>query len=55
MQFTVDATPSVVADAGRVAWSLAAPGGPPVVRGTDVAIVREGKIATLYTFIEPRA
>ncbi|MDO9352447.1 MAG: nuclear transport factor 2 family protein [Solirubrobacteraceae bacterium] len=53
MQFTVSVAPSAVADVGRVTWELAAPGGPPVVRGTDVAIVRDGKIAKLYTFIEP--
>lgn len=53
MQFAVTAGPSVVADIGRVSWQLAVPGGPPVVRGTDVAIVHEGKIAKFCTFIEP--
>jgi hypothetical protein len=55
LQFTVSTEPSAVADVGRVGWELAAPDGPPVVRGTDVAIVRAGKIAKLYTFIEPRS
>lgn len=53
MQFTVSGAPSAVADAGRVSWELGAPGETPVVRGTDVAIVRDGRIAQLYTFIEP--
>ncbi|CAN5458173.1 hypothetical protein BH10ACT1_BH10ACT1_21470 [soil metagenome] len=53
LHFSVSADPSVVADLGRLTWELAPEGGPPVVRGTDVVIVRDGRIAQLYTFIEP--
>lgn len=56
MAFSVVGRPTVVADLGRVSWQLApAAGGDPVVRGTDVALVRDGRISRLYTFIDPPA
>lgn len=56
MTFSVVSGPTVVDDLGRVGWELApAAGGDAVVRGTDVALVRDGRIARLYTFLEPFA
>ena len=40
-----------VADLGLAHWALGPPGGEPVVRGTDVALVRAGRIERLYALI----
>jgi hypothetical protein len=42
-----------IADLGMDRWELGPPGGEPVVRGTDVALIVDGKIARLYTLIDP--
>ena len=47
-------TPQAVQDAGRIAWGSGPAGGPPRYTGLDVIIVRDGKIAALYVFLEPR-
>lgn len=52
--FTVTAEPDVVRDLGRVSWALGPADGPAVVSGMDVARVRDGRIAELYTFLDPR-
>jgi hypothetical protein len=49
------APPQAVGDAGRLAWRFGPPGAPPRVTGLDVILAREGKIARLYTFLDPRA
>jgi hypothetical protein len=46
------AEPEVVGDAGRVRWVSGSPGQPPAYAGTDVAIVRDGKIAAVYLFFD---
>ena len=38
-------------DLGYLAWHFGPTGQPPVVSGMDIAIVREGRIATLYTLL----
>lgn len=55
MAFSVEGTAAALADLGRVRWRLGPADGPPVVRGEDVAVVRDGRIARLYTFVEPGA
>jgi hypothetical protein len=42
-----------VQDAGRLAWGFGPPGEPPRVTGLDVILVRQGRIAVLYTFLDP--
>lgn len=42
-----------VADLGLDRWQFGPPGADPVVRGTDVAIVADGRIVRLYTMIDP--
>jgi hypothetical protein len=37
----------------RLSWTLATEEGPVMVRGMDVAVVEDGRIATLYLFIDP--
>jgi hypothetical protein len=37
---------------GVRAWRLGPPGGAPVLGGLDVAVVRDGLIATLYTVLD---
>jgi hypothetical protein len=52
MTFSVG-EPSVIEDLGRVAWQLVPEaGGDPVVRGTDIALVRDGRIHRIYTFVD---
>ncbi len=41
-----------IADLGRASWTFGPPGAPPVVRGTDIALQTDGRIARLYTFVE---
>jgi hypothetical protein len=38
-------------DLGYLEWSLGPQGAPPVVRGVDIALVRDGLIASLYTLL----
>ena len=42
-------------NAGRLAWGSGPPGEPPNYTGLDVVIVREGKIAALYVFLDSAA
>ena len=51
--FAMAGPAEVIHDLGRVRWEFGPPGGPPAVRGTDVAVFAEGRIRRLYTFIEP--
>ena len=50
--FSLLGAPDVVHDLGRLRWQTGPDGAPPVLNGMDVAIFAEGKIRTLYTFIE---
>jgi hypothetical protein len=45
----------VIHDLGRLRWQTGPAGAPPVLSGMDVAIFANGKIRTLYTFIETPA
>ena len=40
-------------DVSRVAWTLSKSGGPVVLSGMDIGVLRDGKIATLYMFVDP--
>jgi hypothetical protein len=40
-------------NAGRLAWGSGPSGEPPNYTGLDVVIVRDGKIASLYVFLDP--
>jgi hypothetical protein len=42
-----------VADLGLDHWQMGPPDGDAVVRGTDVALVQDGRIVRLYTVIDP--
>jgi hypothetical protein len=50
--FRVVGPAEVIHDLGRLRWQMGAAGAPPVVSGMDVAVFADGKIQTLYTFIE---
>jgi hypothetical protein len=41
----------VVQDLGYQAWNLGPEGAEPVVRGVDIALVRDGVIARVYTLL----
>jgi len=42
---------SVVQDLGHLAWGFGPAGQEPVVRGADVALVRDGLITAVYTML----
>jgi hypothetical protein len=42
----------VIHDLGRLRWQIGPVGAPPVMNGMDIAVFANGKIQTLYTFIE---
>ncbi|WP_404710307.1 nuclear transport factor 2 family protein [Sphingomonas sp. MMS24-J13] len=44
--------PQVLHDAGRLAWGSGRPGEPIAYTGWDVIIVRDGRIAALYVFLD---
>ena len=37
----------------RLSWEYGPPGKPPAVTGQDVMLVRDGRIASLYVFLDP--
>jgi hypothetical protein len=41
----------VAGDLGYLPWQLGPEGAPPVVRGVDIALVADGRIARLYTLL----
>ena len=45
----------VIHDLGRLRWQTGPAGTPPVLTGMDVAVFANGRIRTLYTFIETPA
>jgi hypothetical protein len=49
--FTASGSVYVNHDLGYLAWELGPAGGPAVVRGVDIALVRDGLIASLYTLL----
>jgi hypothetical protein len=49
--FTPGGSAHVVDDLGHLAWEFGPAGGPPVVRGADIALVRDGLIVRLYTLL----
>jgi hypothetical protein len=49
--FTPAGPVRVVHDLGHLAWEFGPEGGPPVVRGVDIALVQDGLIAGLYTLL----
>ena len=44
--------PEEIGDAGRVRWVSGTPGKPPEYAGTDVIVIRDGKIGALYMFLD---
>jgi hypothetical protein len=50
--FQVTGPVQAVQDAGRLSWGFGPPGEPPRVTGLDVIVMRENKIARLYTFLD---
>ena len=49
--FTPDGEVQVNHDLGYLAWNFGPDGAPPVVRGIDIALVRDGLIASIYTLL----
>jgi hypothetical protein len=54
--FTEINGPDVLQDSGRLAWAFGPPEDPRRITGLDVIVVKDGRIAALYTFLDaPRA
>jgi hypothetical protein len=53
--FSVVGHAEVVHDVGRLRWQSGPAAAPPMLRGMDIAVFANGKIRTLYTFIETPA
>ncbi len=53
-RFTQLGEPEAHHNVGRIAWGHGAPGVPPTTIGLDVIVVEDGRIARLYTFLDPR-
>jgi SnoaL-like domain len=53
--FSLLAPAAVIHDLGRLRWQTGPAAAPPVLSGMDVAVFANGKIRTLYTFMETPA
>jgi hypothetical protein len=51
--FTVAGPAQIAQDLVLLAWHFGPGGAPPVVSGTDISIVENGKISQLYTLLDP--
>jgi hypothetical protein len=51
LAFRTDGGLYTVGDLHYLGWTLGPDGQPPVVRGADAVILREGKISKVYTFL----
>ena len=51
-QYQPISAPEEIGDGARVRWVSGSPGKPPAYAGTDVIVVRDGKIAALYMFLD---
>lgn len=52
--YTPHTKPQAVQNAGRLAWGSGPRGDAPAYTGLDVIIVRDGKIAALYVFLDSK-
>ena len=52
--YTPHGEPQALHNGGILAWGSGPKGEPPEYTGLDVAVVREGKIAALYVFLNPK-
>jgi SnoaL-like domain len=52
-RFHLTSEPQAIVNGGRITWSSGPPEAPATLRGTDVAMMRDGRIAVLLTFMDP--
>ena len=50
-EFSAAAPPVRNHDVGRLFWQLGPPGAPPVANGMDIAHLKDGRIHSLYVFL----
>ena len=50
--FSLAGPPEVNHDLGRARWRFGPNGATPVVTGMDVAVFKQGRISSLYTFVD---
>lgn len=53
--YTPQGDPQVLHDAGRLPWGSGPRGAAPTYTGWDVILVRDGRIAALYVFLDERS
>jgi hypothetical protein len=53
-QYQPIAPPEELGDGGRVRWVSGVPGKEPEYAGTDFVITRDGRIAAIYLFFDPK-
>jgi hypothetical protein len=51
--YSVLAPPDAIDGVGRLAWASGPPEMPRAVTGMDIIVVQDGRIAALYTFLDP--
>ncbi|OZE79768.1 hypothetical protein CH305_14735 [Rhodococcus sp. 15-649-2-2] len=54
LSFSVTVEPAALGDVARISWALSPPDAPAVVTGQDFAVVKDGTIAELYTFVDQK-
>lgn len=50
--FELTKTPQVNHEVQHISWTLGIPGQTPVASGSDIAVVKDGKIRSLYLFLD---
>ena len=53
-RFRLTSEPQLVPNGGRVTWAFGPPDEVPRVTGMDIAVVKDGRIAVLITFLDPK-
>jgi len=53
-RFRLTSEPQTVPNGGRVTWAFGPPEEAPRVTGMDIAVVKDGRVALLITFLDPK-
>ncbi|WP_228372405.1 hypothetical protein [Chryseobacterium daeguense] len=53
-EFTIKEDPKINHNLQKISWHLGSKGSAPVAAGTDIALIKNGKIESLYLFLETK-
>jgi hypothetical protein len=53
-RFRLTSEPQTVPNGGRITWGFGPPEVAPRVTGMDIAVVEDGRVALLITFVDPK-